>query len=387
MGRAQPASHEPLRRHLFQHPASHIPHRRQAFTLVELLVSITIISILAALLLGAAAVAAETARDARTKALVARLHTLLMERYDGYRNRRVELNASWAANANPVVTGIDFTALDPSYREAAARLVGLRELMKLEMPDRWSDIVGSAVPVSPGEIATSPAGAFLQRTPTLYSVYARAYNAIVPNRTAPATAYINTQTNLPNTRDDIVENESAECLYLIIMNATGDGETRGLFKDSDIDDTDGDGAPEFVDGWGNPIAFLRWAPGFDTDVQLSVASLRRTEQKIGANAVGEAILADHDPFDIFQLDRTNARGWRLQPLIISAGSDEEYGIRFDGDGVTEYIPRLDPYDDVGSGNYLGEATDDPTDLAIDLDSELYADNIHNHNVGALSRKR
>ena len=48
-------------------------------TLVELLVAMAIISILAALLVGVAATAGATAREARTKSLVARLHTLLAD--------------------------------------------------------------------------------------------------------------------------------------------------------------------------------------------------------------------------------------------------------------------------------------------------------------------
>ena len=53
-----------------------ISKNRGGFTLVELLIAISIVAILATLLLGAAATAGETARDARTKSLVARLHTL-----------------------------------------------------------------------------------------------------------------------------------------------------------------------------------------------------------------------------------------------------------------------------------------------------------------------
>ena len=50
-----------------------------------------IISILAAAVLGVAAVAGETAREAKTRTIIARLHTLLMEHYDTYVNRRVKL--------------------------------------------------------------------------------------------------------------------------------------------------------------------------------------------------------------------------------------------------------------------------------------------------------
>ena len=34
--------------------------------------------------------------------------------------------------------------------------------------------------------------------------------------------------------------------------------SREDFSDSEIKDTDNDGVPEFVDGWGEPIQFYRW---------------------------------------------------------------------------------------------------------------------------------
>ena len=60
---------------------------------------------------------------------------------------------------------------------------------------------------------------------------------------------------------------------MVITIACGDGEARTLFHESNIGDTDGDGAPEFLDGWGHPINFLRWAPGFDSEIQLNANEL------------------------------------------------------------------------------------------------------------------
>ena len=57
------------------------------------MVAILIISILAAALLGVAAVAGETAREAKTRNIIARIHTLLMEQYDTYKSRRVKVRS------------------------------------------------------------------------------------------------------------------------------------------------------------------------------------------------------------------------------------------------------------------------------------------------------
>ena len=81
------------------------------------------------------------------------------------------------------------------------------------------------------------------RTPTCRSLPATIRSHGRPQRTSlPATRN--------NDQTDIVANQGAECLYMIIMNACGDGEARTLFPESSIGDTDGDGAPEFLDGWG-----------------------------------------------------------------------------------------------------------------------------------------
>ena len=41
----------------------------------------------------------------------------------------------------------------------------------------------------------------------------------------------------------------------------GSPEAMEQFNPSEIGDTDQNGLPEFLDGWGRPIRFLRWAPG------------------------------------------------------------------------------------------------------------------------------
>ena len=53
----------------------------------------------------------------------------------------------------------------------------------------------------------------------------------------------------------------SEMLYAILVNGLGPlGSmfTREEFTDNEIRDTDQDGVPEFVDGWGEPIQFFRW---------------------------------------------------------------------------------------------------------------------------------
>lgn len=345
------------------HNSMHLGLGRRGFTLVELLVTIAIIGILASLLLGVAAIAAETGREAKTKALIAKLHTLLMEHYDTYRDKRVEIKAP--------VSGKDL---------AQWRLRAAREQMKMEMPDRWSDLLlislgdgSNPSNLAPKTINFSlPANQpqYLAYVPSLAEIYRGVYFRIAARDLEVGT---------------LIENQSAECLYMIITYATGDGEARAQFKETDIADTDGDGAPEFVDGWGRPIQFLRWAPGYSSDQQLSIArldeigdeaveDLRNPDKR---QAIAAAIAADHDPVDLFRVDQpydaantyeANAvRGFRLMPLIFSGGRDEAEGLVTLPWGVNFLS---DPYTRSGI-SYLGEPVSDEA-----------VDNITNHLITA-----
>ncbi|TWT73438.1 hypothetical protein Pla123a_37730 [Posidoniimonas polymericola] len=338
--------------------------------------TITIIGILASMLLGASSLAMNTARVSRTESLVTRLHTLVSQHYDSFRHRRVEVRELSGG----------------AKRQVGYRLEATYEQLRLELPDRWTDITLAEIK-DPPIVVNSPAGTpliRLEERPPMSRMYLRRYNRL-------AAAGVS--------REDLVKNQGAECLYMIVMLACGDGESAGLFKESDIGDTDGDGAPEFIDSWGNPIEFLRWAPGFDSDVQLNAAKLQQIASKPAEymqvnfpnasqnaspeNAVRLAISADHDPFDVFRVstyaDGDPPRGYRLVPLIYSAGPNQEYGIASpnpdDKIGVKDdltYQPTANPLDPYAPVDHDSSSSTDAVYLGQALDRAAATDNIHNH---------
>ena len=59
-------------------------------------------------------------------------------------------------------------------------------------------------------------------------------------------------------------------LYAILVEGVGPlGSvfSRDDFTDQEVKDTDGDGLPEFVDAWGQPLQFFRWPLLYHTDIQ------------------------------------------------------------------------------------------------------------------------
>jgi hypothetical protein len=62
----------------------------------------------------------------------------------------------------------------------------------------------------------------------------------------------------------------SEVLYAFLVEAPGALVTRDSFKASEVGDTDGDGLPEFLDGWGNPIRFYRWPTHYHSDLQRGI---------------------------------------------------------------------------------------------------------------------
>ena len=277
--------------------------RRDGFTLVELLITITIIGILAGISLGALNAARQTARTAKTKATIAKLDKIIMRRYEEYATRRVPIST---AGLNPKVA-------------AELRLAALRQLMRLEMPDRKWDIIDPAALNTPITVQASTSAETRQFDPPALS---RRYSAFSGEDLGPS-----------------------ECLYLIV--SCGSVEDRERFNESEIGDTDDDGQLEFIDGWGEPIGFLRWAPGFcgASDIQSGNAD------------------TDHDPFDTHG---TNLGAYHLVPLIYSGGPDKKKDIETRKEAVLSDNPY--EYDDIGMP---ADENNGPLD---------HYDNIHNHHI-------
>ena len=193
------------------------------------------------------------------------------------------------------------------------------------------------------------------------------------------------------------------------------GDSNGLqfFTEREIGDVDNDGMPEILDPWGNPVEFLRWAPGFTSPAEMG--------QPGGLSALqGNNPLENWDAFDPMHADgddpNTNpavamVRGenadlfddtignediinsnFAMFPLIFSAGPDEDYNIAVGLKGGNGHVPlHYNGFDSVKPDS--GYANDPYASFTSsgrtlrmgqvgDNDSKGHIDNITNHIVEA-----
>ena len=382
----------------------HLPSAvcRKGFTLIEMLITITILGILAAAVMGALQSARETAKAAKTKATITKLHYIIMARYDSYRTRRVPVDVrefvTAHSGAGDIYDANDSTKLHGTRAHAHARLVALRDLIRIEMPDRWSDVVLD-------HSSTTPQ----QEVPIAPSLLSNGFSSSISARYFRL--YRDALTDTGGDIAKIGKNSSSECLYMIVMSIP---EAAEQFQNSEIGDVDGDGLKEFIDGWGHPIKFIRWPVGFVDYERLNLltpTSGTFSGQTGPAGSVGGPVLRwdspsdlqsgnrqeQPDPFDSMGIGGGFSQwdgaapgpGYTVFPLVYSAGPDGIYDINTGFGGTGTYVfTHLDYYepdlnngadDDGNTLRYIGQPRDADTADGTAKNNELnHYDNIHNH---------
>jgi len=254
---------------------------KPGFTLVELLVSLVIISILAAMTLSGLSAVRRRSREEATRTTIRKIHEIIVPQYESYLDKRLS-SAEITSEAVPTITQrsdcYNGTASSPLGRRILElrKLAAIRRVLAVEMPDNWND-VGSV------------SGPYQNARTRAYTSYALSTN----NDVSP-------------------EIESAECLYMICMLSGFQPEAMENFRAEEIGSVDNDQRPEFLDAWGRPIAFIRWPTAFDGPITLN---------------------QDTDPFDPESIDlsSTSTSSPRfltgVVPLIYSSGLDQESGLQ------------------------------------------------------------
>lgn len=381
-------------------PLFPLPSPRRGFTLVELLATIVIIGILAGMSLAALSTVQRAAKADATRATIAKINAIIMDKYESYQHRRLPFKpVSPGVFADvPQVSGVYLTASEVAGR----RLDALRDLMRMELPDRWNDISDPPIsfawtqPPSGSAHQWTTAPAITQRWQARYTA---AQNALIAKGKSASEA------------DEILARyASAKLLYMIVME---DVENADLFRSDEIARLTEDGLPVFIDAWGNPIKFLRWAPGFDqSDIQPVPSPIDNAAARVAASVLGKNLdpadpkpVRNRDPLNPKQVYRHGGLtapfttengtptgganvipvGWELYPLIYSAGPDGIYDITVGG---TSYHYTGDPFQ-VFSGPpafSIGSPTDsdntsETAGISVPANGSVdHYDNITNHRI-------
>ena len=253
---------------------------RSGFSLIEMTIVIAIIGILMAVSAGAFVRYFWNARTRGTEAIMKVLDDELAQRVETFWkiNPPTKLRHSFLSGLAPIATA---TNEPQALRLRRSRLLAKLEAMRGDFPQQFADFL------------LGPSGGLASNTDTTYSdnnspVASRARAAIeaeyrrltfeknptgVPNNAPRGTPGYNQITQIaPHDH----QTESAACLYLMLKVGSGDGKSFDLasIPPSHIRDTDNDGVPEIVDGWGTPLRFYRWP----TDL---IYSLINTSNQMG----------------------------------------------------------------------------------------------------------
>jgi prepilin-type N-terminal cleavage/methylation domain-containing protein len=338
------------------------PTRRPAFTLVELLVSLLIVSVLASLSLAAILTAGNSAKRSTTETTIRKINEVVLGQYETYLSERVNRLVGSQAGG-----GLDATTT------AKVVLIARRRLMALEMPERLTDILCHSFANTADRVVLPNITTLALRTP-LSNRYKALFSRYTPQQFQTLVA--------------TDQNDTAECLFVnVMLSGYGDPDIIMHFRDNEMGDTNKNGLREFVDAWGNPIQFLRWAPGFTSAFQPAPYSSRPS-----------------DPFDesyvdtdVFQPDGASGLtriATRLMPLVISPGGDGQLGIKTMLDGQTvDYsghafdpfypVRPAGPYLGIGPANSPAGSSPGITDLfgstLVGQANEI-SDNVHSHGL-------
>jgi type II secretory pathway pseudopilin PulG len=306
--------------------------RVSGLTLVELLVTIGLITMVSSMFLVAYRAAATEASNIRTQGTIRKINEVLMARMQEYESYPVNFIKD-AANPYSLAIPEEATEFlppnDPEFESKGIlveriRVMILRDIIAQEMPDHVHDIKTIA-PI-------------MRRYWTGLVVRRNVNNAqqITPIFTAgsesPKAARL--KSRLAQTRadwNDFVTND--ELLYLIIEDSTLNGSSAlELFGRSEIGDTDNDGFLELLDAYRRPIRWVRWPTGFPETIRFHPDLLDPSLNNDGFS--GNALA---DPIDSRRADP----GYRLReqqtkvykpsaiafPMVVSAGPDGTPGVR------------------------------------------------------------
>ena len=318
----------------------------RAFTLIELLVVISIIAFMSGMFLVAYQGAAQESQVLKTRSTIQKISEVLDSRMDEYNNYPIAIRTPLGGSIPSGAIALTTTGTTIAVLRERARLLALRDLIRMEMPDHPDDIkftnywrdgrtVANFQKFLEGEVPFTTFPGLAKIVPTGMSIDASTMPSFfVKNTLTARTKALMTRLSegawTPRSSQGQwdQENANAELLYLIVEGSDLNGSSAiELFGKPEIGDTDKDGLNEFIDAFGQPIRWIRWPAGF-------AGSSRYYPDMLDPTLVSSTgvLSVSSEPIDRLGSDpgwgTAFQPGTGLSPLVISAGLDGKFGIRF-----------------------------------------------------------
>jgi hypothetical protein len=312
------------------------------------------------MLVVALAGATHDAKITRAQSQVQHINQILLTRFEEEATKRMPLIFKSSS------VGTRFSS---AMEASEFRLALLRDYLRAALPDRKSDILQPAAPIYaklrdtsrnlvPNLAVSPPYSSAQDARRSIVEVERERYLQRLRGLLGVSSlTEINQQWS--------AENESSECLYLILSTTQIDGSpVIQDIRSSAIVDGDGDGVPEILDPWDTPVHWIRWPAGYwltynirdlPRDPTTSPEGPRRLHIKdqvfsLGAESIDYLRVdagiprrnadwpsGSAQPQNVPQGSLSSTYG--IFPIVVSAGPDREFDLLFRPD----YSNNIDPY--------------------------------------------
>lgn len=190
-------------------------HRPRGFTIVELLIVMTIITLLMGISIAALRGAIGAAREKQTQATILKVHGLVQQRVEAFNRALDKMNLTAAKQKMRVNFNTTYGNATNIYLRDNSKVLEVlarKQLFQSRFPQNFAErnLLGGALPPPTPHQPVTQSSALLYWLLTSSEVFG------------------------------IAPVDSSE------------------FSSAEVRDTDGDGLKEFVDGWGRPLRFYRW---------------------------------------------------------------------------------------------------------------------------------
>ncbi len=233
---------------------------RRAFTLLELLMVVAIIGLLMSMSVVVMYGFIDQAEEEATSATIQKINRLLEERIEGFDRAFKGVRKDTATKnmrillADPNGDGDQADGIF-GVKDAVVAILAKKALFRFEFPQRFEELLSFgdpaiSVPGLPQSMylaIAAPAARVKLSLPLTTPLTDPLIAAEVASTFALGVSF--------------PETESSELLYFALIKSGSLGAAAvdsDRFTENEIRDTDGDGLPEFVDNWGQPLRYYRW---------------------------------------------------------------------------------------------------------------------------------